>query len=353
MSYTGPGSVVTVADEFLAHWLTVNNALTPVPLTVVLEGTEVVKTRNDLQTLRTRYQAVQSQASGTVVLPLPAPQSLSVQALRNTEENARRAGETARRLVVEAIGAFNRKVRGSLAHTTFPNALPAVPGVTDGNAVILAAGDDMLSVWATVNSSPAGPLFTPPLVATIMPAGTNTPAALPLADATTRLAALRTAVQDLLTAENGLQAMRPYRDNLWENEIRPLIVAYQNKVRGEFPAEHALVASLPRIYPEGGHTPDPVNATGVWNAVTGLADYTWSASSEPMLLRYEVRQSPGPTYEADASSVIASIPAGGVLSFSTDAGLTVPGQTSSVKIFVILTTDNERGSNTVTVTRPA
>jgi len=38
--------------------------------------------------------------------------------------------------------------------------------------------------------------------------------------------------------------------------------------------------------------------------------------------------------------------------FSTDEGLTSPGQTISVKVFVVLTTGNERGSNTVTITRP-
>lgn len=339
-------------DEFLAHWQGVNNALTPAALTVVLEGTAVVKARTDLQTLRTQYNAIQTQAAGNVVLPLPAPQFLSIQALRNQEENARQAAANARILVVEAIGAFNRKVRGSLAHTTHPNALPATPGTQDGNAAIIAAGDDMVSLWTTINAIVTGPLFAPPLIATTLPPGTSAPVPLTLADATARLTALRTAVSDIINAENGLQAMRPHRDRVWENEIRPILVAYQKKVAGEFPPEHAMVTSLPSIYPSGGHTPDPVNATGSWNPATNQADYAWSASTEATLLNYEIRQSPGPAYDADASSVIATIPAGGALEFSTDAGLLTPGTTISVKVFVVLTTGNERGSNPVTITRP-
>ncbi len=352
MSYSGPGSVVSVVDEFLAHWLGTNNALTPLPLTLVLEGSVVVKTRTDLLTLRNLYNAIQSQAAGTVLLPMPAPQFVSIQALRNAEENARQAAANARSLVVEAIAAFNRKVRGSLAHTTHLNALPATPGAQDGNAAILAAGDDMISLWTTINAIVTGPLFAPPLIATVLPAGTSTPLPLTLADTIVRLNALRTAMADILAAENGLQAMRAHRDSIWENEIRPILVAYQKKVEGEFPPEHALVRSLPSIYPSGGHTPDAVNAAGNWNAGTNMADYAWSQSLEATLLRIEVRMSPGPVYEPDASSVIASIPPGGALTFSTDAGLTTPGQTSSVKVYVVLIGGRERGSNTVSITRP-
>ena len=95
-----------------------------------------------------------------------------------------------------------------------------------------------------------------------------------------------------------------------------------------------------------------MNATGDWNSGTNKADYSWSVSLEPTLARYEVRMSPGPAYEAESSSVIGTIPAGGLPQFSSDAGFLVPGQTASVKIFVVLSTGNERGSNTVSLTRP-
>lgn len=352
MSYTGPGSVVSTVDEFLTHWAGVDDALDPAVLSVVVPGTSAAKTRADLVTLRTLYNAVQSApGSGPAAAP-PAPQFPSVQALRNNEETARAGAAAGRESVAEAIGAFNRKVRGSLGHTSFPNSLPDAPRGNDGNAAIIAAGDDMISVWTNINALVAGPLFTPPLLVSVLPAGTSTPVTLSLAQATTRLTALKNSVQEVLNAENGLQTMRPYRDGIWENEIRPILVAYGARVRGEFPEGSAFVESLPNLYPGTGHTPDAVNATGAWNTGTNEADYAWSLSTDPELLRYEVRMSPGPSYDSDASSVIGTIPAGNPLTFSTDEGLTTPGQTSSVKVYVVLTTGNEKGSNTVTITRP-
>jgi hypothetical protein len=352
MAYTGPGSVPTLVDEFLAHWAGVNALLAPLTLSVVPEGTLLVKTRTDLAVLRTNYANLQGAPGSGIVLPLPAPQYPSIQSLTNTLEINRQAAANGRALVVQAIGAFNRKVRGSLAHTTYPNSLPDTPGENDGYAVILKAAEDMLSVWTNVNALGATPLFTPPLVAVFTTPGTNTTASLTLADATSRVNDLKTAQLNIIAAEKGLDAMRPHRDNTWEREIRPILVAYQKKIQGDYPPESAFVTSLPRIHPAPGHTPEAVNLTGTYNAGTEQGDYAWSASTEATLERYEVRQSPGPAYEAQASAVIATVLPGEALTLSTSTGFEAPGQTSSVKVFVILTTGNERGSNTVTLTRP-
>jgi len=352
MAYTGPGSVVTLANEFLDHWQAVDASLAPALFTVVPDGMTAAQEYGDLEALRDNYQTVQAQPGALPVLPPPAPQFPSIQTLRNMEETSREAASDGRALVAEAISAFNRKVRGALAHTTFPNSLPDVPPANAGAATILQAAEDMLSVWSSINALAAGPLFTPPLVATYMLPGTSTAAPLTVTDATNRVNGLRGALAAISFAENGLQTMRPLRDNMWDRQIRPLLVAYRAKVIGEYPPEHPFVASLPRIYPEPGHTPDAVNLTGSFNNATNEGEYAWSASAEPTLVRYEVRQSPGPVYDADASSVIATILPGGPLTLITTAGFETPGQTSSVKVFVILSTGNERGSNTVTLTRP-
>jgi hypothetical protein len=90
-----------------------------------------------------------------------------------------------------------------------------------------------------------------------------------------------------------------------------------------------------------------------FNGTTLEGEYSFSASTDPLLSHYELRQSPGPAYDPDASTVIATIPPTGPLSFNTTTGFETPGQTSSAKVYVVLTTDNERGSNKVTLTRPA
>ena len=61
--------------------------------------------------------------------------------------------------------------------------------------------------------------------------------------------------------------------------------------------------------------------------------------------------SPGPNYDADTVSVVATVPSD-TLSLSTTTGLDNPGDVASFKVFVRLTAGNEVGSNTVTITRP-
>ncbi len=51
----------------------------------------------------------------------------------------------------------------------------------------------------------------------------------------------------------------------------------------------------------------------------------------------------------NTEQVVATLPPG-TLSFSTNAGLTVPGSTMGFKVYVKLTTGNEKGSNAITVT---
>ncbi len=42
----------------------------------------------------------------------------------------------------------------------------------------------------------------------------------------------------------------------------------------------------------------------------------------------------------------------GTLALSTDEGLTTPGATMRYKVYVVLDTSNEKGSNAVAVTHP-
>ncbi len=78
---------------------------------------------------------------------------------------------------------------------------------------------------------------------------------------------------------------------------------------------------------------------------------TWTPSTNPNLYHYSVRTSPGPKYKAADESVVAE-GAKTDTSFSTDEGLVSPGATALFRVYVVLTTANEKGSNTVSVTRP-
>ena len=92
--------------------------------------------------------------------------------------------------------------------------------------------------------------------------------------------------------------------------------------------------------------------TVTWDEATQQAHLTWTESDDPNLSHYSIRFCPGPNYSTDDESVIGTVLPGEPREFFTTAGLASPGSTASFKVYVVLTTGNEKGSNTVTITRP-
>jgi hypothetical protein len=81
---------------------------------------------------------------------------------------------------------------------------------------------------------------------------------------------------------------------------------------------------------------------GAWNAATSQAD----------LKVHQLRACPGPDYDTDIESVVASVPKGQPPVFHTDKFLTEAGEVASFRVYVILTTGGEAGSNTAVMARP-
>ena len=77
---------------------------------------------------------------------------------------------------------------------------------------------------------------------------------------------------------------------------------------------------------------------------------SWTASTDPDFLHYQVRRSGASPYSTSTELVVATIPAG-TLTHSTLEGLPTNGATMGYKVYVVLTTGNEKGSNAVSVTR--
>ena len=135
--------------------------------------------------------------------------------------------------------------------------------------------------------------------------------------------------------------------------IQPVLRSYRQVLPTKFAKTHALVESMPRLTPEPGSTPDAVTANGSWIVASLMAKLLWTLSTDANLLHYEIRFCAGANYSTENESLIGTVLPGGLLEFLTDAGLTTPGSTASFKVYVVTTTGNERGSNTVVVTRPA
>jgi hypothetical protein len=126
---------------------------------------------------------------------------------------------------------------------------------------------------------------------------------------------------------------------------------YRSGVKAALPLSHALQLTIPALSPPPGSTPAAVSASGDWNPGTLEADLTWTPSTNPNLDHYSVRTAPGPVYKAAEESVVGLVPSTDT-EFSTNVGLAAPGARALYRIYVVLTTANEKGSNTVSVTRP-
>ena len=321
MPISSIGSYVPTINSFVTHWSAANVALgAGGPL--VLNGPVAIADLSDL---------------GDVLQAF----ALSIAGKLNDVEISRQNMELSKLAVLNRLGEFNRKVRGFLGHTAFVTALPLVPGSTAGSGTILAGLDDMTTLWAKINAATI-PGFTGPLLLL------NSYA---LAPFSTDLTALKTAYATLQAADQEVTLERERR-NVAQVKAYNVLLDYRKAVLGTFDPLDALVASLPKLSPEPGSTPDAVTATAVWDVATQQAKITYTASTESNLDHYELRMAPGPTYSTETETVVASLSPSDPREFFSDAGLTSPDDIASFKVYVITTTGNEAGSNAVTVTRP-
>ena len=315
MPFSGPSSYLSTIDEFIGHWGDVNLAL-GIP-GLVLPGpyalTDLQSDRDDLS------DEITDLVNATNV----------VEGHRTDRDNSKEA----LRERMRQLGAF---IRGVLAGSNYVGRIPELIPMNSNPGRWLIALRDHGGIWTDINASPpAG--FTPPLLLT---------GSYAIADYTNDRTALETTFENLTLAEQDVDREIEERDTLYL-AIRDQLVLYRQAVPGLFPAGHPLILSLPRLTPLPGHTPDPVVLTGVWNPTTLAADLSWTASVDPDFDHYSIRRS-GPPYNTNTEIVVENLPAG-TLNFSTNAGLTTPGASMAFKVYVVLTTANEKGSNAVTV----
>jgi len=232
-------------------------------------------------------------------------------------------------------------VRALLGTTPYAKALPELPTPTDGQGNFVPPLDDINTLWTKINAAAGIPGFTPPLLLL---------GGYALADFGTALTALKAQFSTAST-EEVLVTLKLAERNAIQDVIYPLLKSYRQVLPTYFAANSPLVASLPRLTPEPSSTPDAVLANGIWNAPTTQGKITWDASTAPDLAEYEVRWSPGTTYDSAIEIVLGTIAPAAPREFFTAQGLGAVGAVSVFKVYVMTTTGNERGSNTVKITR--
>lgn len=322
MPISGPSSYPPTVDDFLEHWDEVNAALGASEL-VLSNG----QTRGDLLNLRT---ALEDARDAVTDLTVDRPVARGALDLLIADLQAR---------TVE----FNERVRADLPGNALVNGLINAFKIGDPEDVVRDTLRKVSRLWVKINALPPGiPGLDLPLV---MQDGRT------LADLDGARAALRLAYVALSDTDVDLRVARGRRNNL-QDEIYPILKDYRRKVPTKFPAGHAFVESLPALTPAPGSTPDAVAAEAVWVPASTQAKITWAASTEASLDHYEVRGVAGDSYLADDEVVLASVGKGAAREFLTPFALGTPGVTAGFKVYVVLDTGNERGSEPVYVTRP-
>jgi hypothetical protein len=323
MPITDIGSYVTTGEEVKSHWTDVNADR------VAGGGTALVLAGGyPLATLTTDVAVVAT--------------SITVQEdLDNAIALATTNRDAGRLALRDRLIEFRDAVQYRLPGSGYVRALPDTPHAEASEQKFLKALDDMASLWVRINADTGVPGFTPPLLLR---------GAFALAAFQTQLATLRTNYNAVTSAENDARIGRGQRD-VRLDPLRDRFVQYRQAILVEYGPTHPFTLSLPDVYPQPGSTPAAVPLSGGWNAATGQAEFSWPASTNPALAEYELRKSDGSTYDA-ATATVAGNALPGTQSLNTTAGLAASGDQISCKLFTILSTGNEAGSNTITITRP-
>jgi len=324
MPISGPSSYPRTIDEFTSHWAGAN-AQPQAGAGIVLKGgiaqSYLVSMGNNLGTVR-------DQVAGMGVEDTLAGEQLVMLVTR---------------LQVRMVE-FNARVRADFEGTAYARSLPLAFTVAEGEGLVRDALRKVSLLWTKIDAiSPA-------------PAGVALPLVLmgnyDRASFDTDRQSLREAFGALSAAEVNLRLAREQRNDA-QDLIYAVLKAYRAKLPSVFPAGHAVLESMPVLRAAPGHTPDAVTAAVVWDVPAAQAKVTWTASPEADIARYEVRGASGESYVAADETVLATVAPGDARELLTDFALPTAGLTAGFKVYVVLPTGNERGSEAVYVTRPA
>lgn len=321
MPITGTGSWLPTIDEFIAHWTAANAVIGPGGFK--LSGAYTLAMfQTDRGTLATAMTDVVDK--------------------ENLRQNAAGDRDVKRAGIRPRMLQFGPTVRGLLHNSSYLPAIPRVPAFRDAAGKWRTAMNDVANLWALINTNnPVVPGFTPPLLLS---------GAYAQAGFVTEQTALDLAFTAVATTDQNLEIARETRNGAFAPMYQRM-KQYRLSVAAALPVGHALASTIPALTPPAGATPPPVSLAGSWNAGTSMGDLVWSASTHPDLDYYSVRYHPGPVYKASEEQTVDAVPAG-TTSFSTDFGLPASGSTAWFKVYVVLTTNNEKGSNAVKIIRP-
>ena len=320
MPITGIGTYAPTMQEFINHWTAVNATLGATPLT-----------------LRGTYTLANFTADRTAIInAINATISAD-----NTAQITSGALETQKAAILIRAIQFRKWVGGYLPGSPYANAVSVAPKIGAVESKFLDPLQDILNLWTTINAD---------TTVTGVPLPITLSGGYVVAAYTTDLTNLRAAFVSAKNAIEQATLVRRQRDVLLK-PAEQRVKQYREVIQARYLPIDPFVQSLPALSPPPGSTPDAVELNGAWNVAKSFVELNWNASTNAKLLQYEVRGCIGTAYKAENAFVIATIKDGTTV-WNGKNGVGNPGDKCVYRVYVIVTTGNERGSNDVAVIRP-
>ena len=313
-------------EEYIPHWEEADDLLSPQALVVRLPGNNTVVTRAQFE-----------EWHDALVL-----QQNLVQLRLVKQYRARGAINLKKAALLKLLNLFTSVLDGYFTGTEFHAGRPYAPSITDGKEAFLWPMQDAVNLWETINEGAA-------------PAGVALPLTLS-GDVTQEsfaeaVEALEEAYKKEQRVALALTLARGKR-NLMQEKIYAVMKGYREVVPGICAAFPELLETLPRLTLLPGHTPVAVPAQAEFVAPDG-SRVTHGASDEKTIKCYQLRGNVGEAYNEEDAMVLATHAPDAPRVFEVRFGLTQAGARVALKVFVILETGNEAGSEVMVVERPA
>ena len=167
-------------------------------------------------------------------------------------------------------------------------------------------------------------------------------------DFVTDLSARKLVATALSSSERSLSSARGIRDGAQE-QLHAYLEFYRERIEERFPKGDDIRDSLPALDLRPGLKPMAVAVFGRWQDAAAVI--AWEPSDEPELDHYEVRAMAGDHYEAEDEVCLAVIPPDGPWRHSSGFALEEAGSIATFRVYVVLRSGHERGSQPVTVVR--
>jgi hypothetical protein len=210
---------------------------------------------------------------------------------------------------------FNNRVRADFPVSLYERSLPRAFAVGDVEAAVRETLRTMEKLWGKINA-----IAVPPAGITlqlVLQGGYT------LAQFTAARGALRVVSDNLGDLDVDLRLARETRNDQ-QDVIYDALKNYRLKVPAMFPADHALVETLPLLNVPDGHTPEAVTVTATWNAATNQAELNWDASTDADLKHYAVEGVAGEEYITEDGALLSLVLPGAPRTYPTNFSLGSP-----------------------------